>query len=353
MNLSVCIITKNEANLLEKCLTHIKNNLPEVEVVVADTGSTDNSVEIAKKYTNKVFFFEWCNDFSKAKNYAINCASNDYVFVLDTDEFITKADLEATYRLIKSNPDKVGRIERVNVFERNKDMNTTKERINRIFDRRLFHYEGSIHEQVCQIDGTDYDTYNIPISTDHTGYDGTPEERYKKSQRNIALLEKELEKEPNPYILYQLGKSHFSLEEYDRAIYYFEQATAIDLDPRLEYVLDMITTYGYALINANRQSEALMFEGIFNDFSYSCDFIFLMATIYMENARFTDAIAMYEKATSYSDSNTLGANSYMAYYNIGVIYECLGNTPLALKYYKKCGSSEKALERINMLKKNV
>lgn len=349
MPISICIITKNEVNNLEKCL-RCASSYP-FEIVVVDTGSTDNSVEVAKKYTDKVFFFEWCNDFSKAKNYAIECATNDLVMVLDTDEFITEADISVFEQLVKDNPNKVGRIERVNIFEKNKDRINNKERINRVFDRRLFHYVGSIHEQVCAKDGSDYATYLLPLSVRHTGYDGTPEERRNKSYRNISLLEEELKKKEDPYILYQLGKSHYMLDEYEKAIECFERATSFDLEPRLEYVEDMIITYGYALIKAGKPAVALSFEGIYKEFSYSCDFVFLMGMIYMENARFAEAIAEYIKATKYESCSAFGANSYMAYYNVGVIYECLGKTDEAVKYYKLCGEYENAKERLRLMNK--
>lgn len=348
MNISICIITKNEVTNLNECLK-CASKYP-FELVVVDTGSTDDSVEVARKYTDKVFFFEWCNDFSKAKNYAISCATNDFVMVLDTDEFITYADFDQLKEIISANAHKVGRIERVNVFERNKDRNTNKERINRVFDRRQYHYVGSIHEQVCRIDGKEYETYLLPVSVKHTGYDGTPQERRQKSYRNITLLEGELKKKEDPYILYQLGKSHYMLGEYAKAIEYFERGTTFDLDPRLEYVEDMIITYGYTLIEAGRATQALDFEGIYNEFEYSCDFVFLMGMIYMENAMFSESVEQYLKAATYKDCKSLGANSYMAYYNVGVIYECLGDVQNAIKHYKMCGDYDKAITRLNGIK---
>ena len=71
----------------------------------------------------------------------------------------------------------------------------------------------------------------------------------------------------------------------------------------------------------------------------------------MENARFAEAIAEYIKATKYESCSAFGANSYMAYYNVGVIYECLGKTDEAVKYYKLCGEYENAKERLRLMNK--
>ena len=72
---SVCIIAKNEEKYIDECLKRLEPY--GFEIVVTDTGSTDQTVEIAKKYTDKVFAFEWINDFSAARNFCVSHASNN------------------------------------------------------------------------------------------------------------------------------------------------------------------------------------------------------------------------------------------------------------------------------------
>ena len=83
--LSVTLICKNEESNLERLLPLLDFA---DEVVVVDTGSMDNTVEVAKKYADKVYNFAWCNDFAKARNYAISKATCDYVMWLDADDII-------------------------------------------------------------------------------------------------------------------------------------------------------------------------------------------------------------------------------------------------------------------------
>ena len=83
--LSVTLICKNEESNLARLLPQLTFA---DEVVVVDTGSTDNTVAVAKKFTEKVYSFEWCDDFSKARNYAISRATCDYVMWLDADDVI-------------------------------------------------------------------------------------------------------------------------------------------------------------------------------------------------------------------------------------------------------------------------
>lgn len=359
MPLSVCIIAKNEEKNIGRCLESLKPY--GFEIIVADTGSTDCTKEIALRYTDKVYDFVWCDDFSAARNFTVSKASHAYVLVLDGDEFLERVDMQRLERLLAQHPGEVGRIEICNTFERKGERQENREWLSRIFAKDRFHYEGRIHEQVTALDGTEYATYQAPVMIRHTGYDLTEEERKQKAERNIHLLLQELSRleevdcgertaEQLPYILYQLGKSYYMAEDYATACDYFARGLSYDLNPRLEYVIDMVESYGYALINSGQAETALFFENIYDEFGDSADFQFLMGLIYMNNAAFNEAVAEFEKAAKHTQCKCKGVNSYRAYYNIGVIYECLGNMPEAKRYYKKCGDYPLALGRLDKLK---
>lgn len=354
--LSVCIITKNEEKNIARCLQSLKPY--HFEIIVADTGSTDRTREIALQYTDNVYDFSWCDDFAAAKNFAVSKAANPYVMVIDSDEFLQPLDVEKLYQLIRQHPKEVGRIRRKNVFTRGGQQQENQEWINRIFPTGQFHYEGRIHEQVTAIDKEKYTTYQTPVVIEHNGYDLTLEERKQKAKRNYTLLIQELnrleqeEQEKNgeqiPYILYQLGKSCYMAEEYEKACEYFSRGLSFDLEPKLEYVIDMVESYGYALLNSGQAETALFFENIYEEFGGSADFQFLMGLIYMNNACFEQAVGEFLKATGHKECRNKGVNSYSAYYNIGVIYECLGKKEEAALYYKKCGNYEPAVNRLKI-----
>lgn len=384
--ISVCIITKNEQENIERCL---KSLMPyEMEIIVVDTGSIDNTKDIVQRYTDKVFDFEWCDDFAAAKNFAISKTSNDYIIMLDSDEYIDKFEESELIRTIGNNSDKVGRIQIKNVFKKTDPCKESREWVSRIFNKKSYHYEGRIHEQIVRYDGKQYDTFQAPVTIIHTGYDLTEKEKKAKAKRNISLLEKELDRliklfcknnglniceidgiglvnhifendsalslilqkdEYLPYILYQLGKGYYMAMDYPKACDCFSCALSFDLDPKLEYVTDAVETYGYALVNANRAYEALMFENIYNEFGNTADFQFMMGIIYMNNERFDDAVSEFLKATKHKECRNVGSNSYRAYYNIGVIYECLGDVDKAISYYRRCGNYKQAKDRLAVL----
>jgi len=80
--LSAVLIVKNEKDLLPRCLESIKGI---GEIVVVDTGSKDNTVQIAKDFGCKIGHFKWIDDFSKARNYAMSLATGEFVFIIDAD----------------------------------------------------------------------------------------------------------------------------------------------------------------------------------------------------------------------------------------------------------------------------
>src|SRR5690554_5076017 len=93
MLLSIGLMVKNESEHLEKCLTSLVPVLEALdsELIIVDTGSTDNTVEIAKKFTDKVYFHEWNNDFSEMRNIVVSYAKGEWFFFVDGDEILNDA----------------------------------------------------------------------------------------------------------------------------------------------------------------------------------------------------------------------------------------------------------------------
>ena len=92
MKLSVCLIVKNEEQVLARCLSCAAQIAD--ELIVVDTGSTDNSVAIAREYTDNVYIHPWQNSFAEARNYSYSKATCDYVMWLDADDVIDDANIQ-------------------------------------------------------------------------------------------------------------------------------------------------------------------------------------------------------------------------------------------------------------------
>lgn len=346
---SICMIAKNEEKHIEECLKRLKPY--HYEIVLADTGSTDATVDIALKYTDKIYHFDWINDFSAARNFALSKASNDWILSIDCDEYIETIDEELLSGLMQQHPKDVGQILIRNRFTQGGQSSIENIRVSRFFNKNYFHFVGAIHEQIePKVSTVPKRTYSVPITLLHVGYDGSEAEMRTKCLRNISLLKKELEHSgPDSYIYYQLGQSYMKLENYSEAYEWFNQGISMDVDPSQPYVQTMVESYGYCLLELKKNDEALQLLNIYDDFAVRADFVFLMGLIYMNNGLFNEAIEEFRKSTMMEQFSVEGINSYRANYNIGVIYECTGHLNEAREYYKKCGEFEPAVERLRKI----
>ncbi len=347
--ISVCIIAKNEESRIEKCLSSIKPC--GFEIVVVDTGSTDRTKEIASRYADKVLDFDWCDDFSAARNYSLREASNNWIFMMDCDEWIKKIDVEELDYFRKHHPESVGAVSRENLVTQNGQyvLNNT-DHTERFFNRKLYRYTGIIHEQLTPVFGNDLPCLLLHTTIEHTGYDMTEKQRIAKGHRNLSLLHKQLEQDPeNPYVYYQLGKGYEIIQDYESACGYYGKGLYFDVDPALAYVQAMVVSYGNTLLLTGQSETALGFEQIYDEFAVSADFVYLMGRIYMANEMYPQAVEQFHKATSYETCRFNGANSFLAYYHIGLICEKVGDMDNALAFYRKCGDYPPASEKADRI----
>ena len=201
--LSIGMIVKNEERSLEKCLKALeplRQAIP-CELVIADTGSTDKTKEIAEKYADILFDFTWVNDFSKARNAVMDRCSGKWYLTVDADEYLASDCTELVNFLTGKNSVKM---KEATIIQRNhfdKNMDGT--------------YSDFNAKRMCRMDtGTRYtnpihEYFNIPVALneiyiltntifDHDGYANiSAEHKREKEARNLNLLETELKNEPD------------------------------------------------------------------------------------------------------------------------------------------------------------
>ncbi len=211
MLLSICMMVKNEEENLTRCLNGVQNILRNIdsELIIVDTGSTDGTVEIAKKYTDKVYFQPWENDFSAMRNKTISYAKGQWLFILDADEeIVDDSGIIEFFKLDK----KQHKFNTLCIALRNFNLRQDSSVYADINAVRFFkndgdfHYESIIHElpifkePVGSLTGIIY----------HYGYvNDDAELMEKKFVRTISLINKALLDEPkNIYLRYQLSVSY-------------------------------------------------------------------------------------------------------------------------------------------------
>lgn len=344
---SVCMIAKNEDNHLEECLKRLRPC--RFEIIVVDTGSVDRTVEVAHKYADKVFHFAWCDNFSSARNFSIQQASNDWVLIIDCDEYLENVNLANLEEALSHNKDSVGMIMRNNPYTVQGSRSIMSERIGRLFNRKYCHFEGSIHERVRTLDGKDPETFQIPLTFYHEGYVSESDKRM-RATRNLEMLLHDLEeKGPSSYIYFQLGQNYISLNDMEKAAHFYKLGLDLNADPNSAFVQSMAETYGYCLMDLAKYDLAMSLKDKYEQFSHRADFVYLMGTLYMKKGIYDKALEEFQKATTLSAYSRTGVNSYRANYHIASIYETMGQPDEAKTYYKKCGDYEPAKRRLKEL----
>lgn len=347
--ISVCIITKNEAEHLERCLSALEPY--GFEIVVVDTGSTDHSKEVASKYTDKLYDFEWINDFSAARNYSISRASHNIILCLDTDEYITELDLEQLQTLIEQNPKSVGMIKRLDYFEADGEKRCQISRIERIFNRKYYHYERTIHEVLVPLYNVPYTSYDAPLTADHDGYVGSGEQLMEKAMRDMNLLQEEVKAEPdNPYNYFQIAQCYMLMRDMEHACEYFEIAMKHHPLPENEYTPVLVCNYGSLLLDNGRIPEAMSLLSYYDYYGDHIDYLCMIGRAYLLAGQPLKALPEFVKALTAPKRISMEAK--VPSYYIGFIYELFGKKDIARGHYQSCGDYAPALEALARLDQN-
>lgn len=333
--ISVCIITKNEAENLRKCLEALKPY--PFEVVVTDTGSADDSIAVAKEYTDRIYEFPWINDFSAARNFCAAKASHNVILSLDTDEFVRPFDWNALQEAVAAHPDSLGTIELFNYFDEEGETRHQICRLDRIFHRGRFQFQNPIHEALVPIGSHTLGRYDAPLSVDHVGYQGSPEKLREKAFRDITLIAAQIEADPeNPYLHFQLGQSHMLMRDHDEALVHFRRAFALHPHPGENYTLALLCNYAGILLDLGQVEEAAGVLAFQDSFADHRDFLCLSGRIYLRMGQPLKALPAFVQALSATRS--MAEDPRSPSFHIGLIYEMFGKRDIARSHYENCGA---------------
>ena len=190
----LCMIVKDEARALGRCLESVREWVG--EMVVVDTGSTDATVAIAQSYGARVSHFPWCDDFSAARNAALDLVTREWVLVLDGDETcIVDSPTGLANALRQSQYDGFS----LPISSLNDDGTYSKAMVFRLF-RRARHgmrYRGEIHEQIEAVAAGNVQTSTLScLRLEHDGYTAAVVAKGDKANRNIRLSRKVTQSRP-------------------------------------------------------------------------------------------------------------------------------------------------------------
>lgn len=224
--ISLCMIMKNESENLARCLQSALKIVD--ETIIVDTGSSDRSIEIALSFNAHVFSHPWCNDFSLARNQALEHAAGDWVLFLDADEELSPSTSVSIRELVESSSADAYRLIMRNLQPDEDLVPYIDTRITRLFRRLpVYRYQGAIHEQITSSiinhGGTCMDAEVIIL---HHGYRSQQTHSGEsRASRNLCLLQEALARTPeDPYLLFQTGVTLKSLSRNEDAVEYLQRA---------------------------------------------------------------------------------------------------------------------------------
>jgi glycosyltransferase involved in cell wall biosynthesis len=217
--ISACLITKNEENNILRCLKSIKDKVD--EIIIVDTGSTDSTKHLAKRFTDKIYNLKWeeadgLGNFARARNYSLSKAKSDYVFWIDADEELF--DLNGSFRsLVDDNSESV-LFRQAHCLTQEDHEYSTDQLHDRLFRRGDIQFVGVVHEYPS-LDGREY-LPNSKFQSDciilHYGLANLRVKGDKSIKRNGPLIEKNLRLNPdNPVAQYYLLALYWSMFVFD------------------------------------------------------------------------------------------------------------------------------------------
>jgi len=292
--ITLCMIVKNEEKYLRGCLESVKGVVD--EIVVVDTGSTDKTVEIAKEYGAKIYFFEWSKDFSAARNFALEKCTHEWILYLDADERLMPQSREEVKKIGKQKNNCAYYCFITNNEEAN-NQSTLMAYVRYFPNKKDIRFTGKVHEQIIPaLIRKKIRLNKSDIQIDHLGYDITIDDLKQKAARNLELLLKDYENNVTSYNEYQIAQTYGLLGDKEKAVEYFEKAI------QDKYLVNEYVSFSYRYLSVyecekGNYSKAMDYieKGILKDPSQPCNLL-AAAKIYLIGKDFNKVTELYKKA---------------------------------------------------------
>ena len=335
LTLSLCMIVRDESDVLARCLTCMQEIAD--EIIIVDTGSTDDTKEIARRFTPHVYDFAWCEDFAAARNFSFSKATMEYVMWLDADDVIEEEDRKRLLALkaeLSSDVDVV--MMKYDVAFDAQDNPTLSYYRERLFRRALQpRWVGEVHEVIPQRGVTQH----MDISVKHRKLHPT------QPGRNLRIFERMLAdgKTMDPRQQYYYGRELMYAQRYEEAVAVFEGF----LNEGRGWVENSIAAckdLAACLVALGRPGDAL--QALLRSLTYDVPRAELCCEIgrhFMERGQYAVAAFWYGQATNCTMDDKNGGfclpdcYGYIPYMQLCVCYDRLGQPQRAMACNERAG----------------
>ena len=347
LTLSLCMIVRDEEEMLPRCLAAVAPAVD--EIVIVDTGSVDRTVEIAHEFGAKVIHREWTGSFSEARNVSFEAATGDWLMYLDADEVLVAEDVKRLRALTGRTWKEAFYLVETSYTGDVEDGSAVTNSALRIFrNRPHYRFEGRLHEQIA---------HHLPayahnrieqtsVRVEHFGYLGAVRDAKEKSTRNIELLRaQQRESAPSAFLHFNIGTEYAVIGDHGSALIEFERAWEMARrqgEERRDYVPALMTRLVTALRLTGRQTEAVakVEEGL-ELFPGFTDLVYAQAMAYVAIDRFDEAIEAWKRCIEMGDAParygaTVGAGTYLPKISLAELYLNRGEVQLATELLDEC-----------------
>ncbi|MBI2267562.1 MAG: tetratricopeptide repeat protein [Armatimonadetes bacterium] len=341
--ISLCMIVKNEASSLPRCLESVRGVVD--EVVIVDTGSDDSTIELARQYGARVVEIPWNQDFSEARNVSLSHAGGDWILILDADEVLDLESFSEVRKIAQEGRPGVYKLRIRNLTELEGDL--VDQLGLRFFARDPnLYFSGKIHEQLLHRVEAAEEFQRKQISSNiqiyHYGYLDEVYKGREKGRRNIDILEKAVSEEPeNPFHHFNLGVAYSKDGRLEEAIRALESAAQLCPTHMSFYPLIHIHA-ARAWLCLKRGPEAIASARKAVKAAPDLpDSHYLLGESLVASGKTQEAIAAYEKAIQCRNSRThhisteKGLSGWRAYNQIGAIYASLKDWEHGADYFQR------------------
>lgn len=341
--ISLCMIVRNEEAQLSTCLEAARPYVD--EMVVVDTGSTDQSMRIAQELGAVTGSFPWIDDFAAARNASLDLASGAWILYMDPDEILEGDDPNVLRKAAQNEGMDAYFIDLYNLLTEGSDQRDEKVPLLRFFRHRAdIRFEGAVHEQVLP-DSTRIGKLAAETYILHNGYLPTVVERKGKLHRNLEILLKALAQPQEPlqrhYFLFQTAREYQRFGDWSQALDYYNQV--IQESDHLRPVYWPLA-FQYSLecvIRLERWDTALEISAsILQMFPSYTEVLRMRAAVLAQSGRLQESQEAYLTALSQPDERPWLVMSVprikeICWMELGNLYQSLDNLVSAVACYQK------------------
>ena len=304
-SISLCMIVKDEQELLGQCLESVKDVVD--EMIIVDTGSSDNTLKIAESYGAKIYHYTWDGSFSTARNYGLQFATGDWILQLDADEALEKEDIPLIKQITRSD-------EYVAIFVallNDTDDGFSKHYFQRLFRRGKARYEGIVHNQL-KYEGADILT---EIRVYHYGYNLSKSKMDAKYRRTETLLLQQLaEDDSNPFAYQNYIRILRAQKRFGDGAAAGRKAMVVCQERMNQNNYQMIAfdTANCLLGIRNAKEAEMLCRKVLRDYPKNIDILFTLAGSLKDQKRYDEAIKVYRRFLN-TNNKKLKLNPHLIY----------------------------------------